>query len=82
MRAMLPHTTGKVDRDGVNLHFEVYGEGDHTIVFVPTWAIIHSRSWKAQIPYFAEHFRRDRGRRDRGNEPNGNGKGDAGRHVL
>lgn len=46
MRAMLPHTEGRVDRDGIGIHYEVYGQGENTIVFVPTWAIIHSRSWK------------------------------------
>lgn len=70
MRAMLPHTEGKVDRDGIGIHYEVYGEGEHTIVFVPTWAIIHSRSWKAQIPYFAEHFKVITF------DPRGNGKSD------
>ncbi len=70
MRAMLPHMEGRVDRDGIGLHYEVYGEGEHTIVFVPTWAIIHSRSWKAQIPYFAEHFRVVTF------DPRGNGKSD------
>lgn len=40
MRAALPHTEGTVDRDGVNLHYEIYGKGEHTIVFVPTWAIV------------------------------------------
>ena len=53
MRAMLPHTEGYAENNGVKLHYEVYGEGAHTIVFVPTWAIIHSRSWKAQIPTLA-----------------------------
>ncbi|MDJ1016806.1 MAG: alpha/beta hydrolase [Paracoccaceae bacterium] len=57
MRAKLPLTTGTVDRDGVQLHYEIYGEGDHTIVFVPTWAIIHSRCWKAQVPYFSDFCR-------------------------
>ena len=70
MRAKLPHTTGFVDREGVKLHFEIYGDGPHTIVFVPTWAIIHSRSWKAQIPYFSEHFRVV------AFDPRGNGKSD------
>jgi pimeloyl-ACP methyl ester carboxylesterase len=37
---------------------------------VPTWAIIHSRCWKAQIPYFAEHFRVI------AFDPRGNGKSD------
>jgi len=57
MRAALPHTTGTVDRDGVKLHYEIFGEGDRTILFVPTWSLIHSRSWKAQVPYFSEYFR-------------------------
>ncbi len=57
MRAALPHTTGTVDRDGVKLHYEIYGEGERTILFVPTWSLIHSRSWKAQVPYFSEYFR-------------------------
>ena len=35
-----------------------------------TWAIIQSRSWKAQIPYFAEHFRVI------AFDPRGNGKSD------
>ena len=75
MRAMLPHTTGYVDRDGVKLHYEIYGDGAHTIVFVPTWAIIHSRNWKAQVPYFSEHFRvitfdpRGNGKSDRPTDP-------------
>lgn len=70
MRAAHPHKTGRINRDGVGLHYEVYGEGDSTILFVPTWAIIHSRCWKAQIPYFAEHFRVI------AFDPRGNGKSD------
>ncbi len=70
MRAMLPHTEGAVDRNGVNIHYEIYGNGDHTIVFVPTWALVHSRVWKAQVPYFAEHFRVITF------DPRGNGKSD------
>lgn len=31
MRAALPHTTGAVDRDGVKLHYEIYGQGERTI---------------------------------------------------
>lgn len=75
MRAKLPHTTGYVDRDGVKLHYEIYGDGPHSIVFVPTWAIIHSRSWKAQIPFFSENFRviafdpRGNGKSDRPSDP-------------
>ena len=70
MRAKLPHTEGTVDRDGVKIHYEVYGHGDHTILFVPTWSLVHSRVYKAQIPYFSEHFRCVT------YDPRGNGKSD------
>jgi pimeloyl-ACP methyl ester carboxylesterase/predicted glycosyltransferase len=57
MRAKLPTTEGTVDRDGVKIHYEVYGDGPETIVFLPPWSIVHSRIYKAQIPYFSERFR-------------------------
>jgi pimeloyl-ACP methyl ester carboxylesterase len=70
MRAKLPHTTGYVDRAGVKLHYEIFGQGEHTIVFVPTWALVHSQCYKAQVPYFSEHFRVVT------YDPRGNGKSD------
>src|SRR5437868_12809809 len=57
MRAKYPDQEGYVERDGVKLHYEVFGAGDQTIFFLPTWSIIHSHFWKAQVPYFARHFR-------------------------
>lgn len=70
MRAKLPHTEGKIDRDGIKLHYEIYGDGEHTILFIPTWSLVHSRIYKAQIPYFSEHFRCITW------DPRGNGKSD------
>jgi pimeloyl-ACP methyl ester carboxylesterase/predicted glycosyltransferase len=57
MRAKLPVEEGFVERDGVKLHYEIYGSGAETIVFVPPWSIVHSRVYKAQLPYFSERFR-------------------------
>src|SRR5215207_8529505 len=56
-RARYPDSEGFVERDGVRVHYEVYGRGETTVFFLPTWSIIHSRHWKMQIPYFARHFR-------------------------
>jgi len=56
-RARYPDETGDVERDGVSVFWERYGDGEPTILFLPTWTIIHSRCWKAQIPYFARHAR-------------------------
>ena len=57
MRAKLPAHEGFVERDGVKLHYEVYGTGAETIVFIPPWSIVHSRVYKAQLPYFSDRFR-------------------------
>jgi pimeloyl-ACP methyl ester carboxylesterase/predicted glycosyltransferase len=70
-RARYPDSTGYVQRDGVRLYYEVYGSGEHTVLLLPTWSIIHSRHWKMQIPYLARHCRvvtfdgRGNGRSDR-----------------
>ncbi len=57
MRAKLPSEDGFVERDGVKIHYEIYGDGPQTMVFIPPWAIVHSRIYKAQLPYFSERFR-------------------------
>ncbi len=57
MRAHEPDSRGIVERDGVRLAWEVFSQGEPTIFFVPTWSIIHSRIWKAQVPHFARHAR-------------------------
>ena len=70
-RACYPDEQGFVERDGVRVFFEVYGDGDPTVLLLPTWSIVHSRHWKMQIPYLARHFRvvtfdgRGNGRSDR-----------------
>jgi pimeloyl-ACP methyl ester carboxylesterase len=73
-RAWYPDETGFVERDGIRVHYEVYGEGEPTILLLPTWSIMHSRHWKMQIPYLARHCRviafdgRGNGRSDRPTE--------------
>jgi pimeloyl-ACP methyl ester carboxylesterase/predicted glycosyltransferase len=57
MRAKLPDSHGFVDRDGVKISYEVYGDGPETLLFLPPWSIVHSRVYKAQLAYFSERFR-------------------------
>ncbi|HEY7149046.1 MAG TPA: alpha/beta fold hydrolase [Gaiellaceae bacterium] len=56
-RARYPDEEGFVERNGVRIFWERYGEGEPTILFPPTWELVHSRCWKMQIPYFARHGR-------------------------
>jgi hypothetical protein len=42
-RARYPDEEGYVERDGVRTFYEVYGDGEPTILLLPTWSIIHSR---------------------------------------
>ena len=53
MRAREPDADGLVHLDGVKLHWEVFGDGEPTLLLLPTWTVIHSRFWKAQVPYLA-----------------------------
>lgn len=70
MRARYPDEEGYVERSGVRTFYEVYGSGDPTVLFLPAWAIGHSRFWKSQVPYFARHYRVVTF------DPRGNGKSD------
>jgi pimeloyl-ACP methyl ester carboxylesterase/predicted glycosyltransferase len=55
MRACQPARDGYVERDGVRVFWERYGEGEPTFLLPPTYEIVHSRSWKCQIPYLSRH---------------------------
>jgi pimeloyl-ACP methyl ester carboxylesterase/predicted glycosyltransferase len=56
-RAREADSSGYVTRDGVSIHYEVYGTGAPTVLLLPAWSIVHARLWKGQIPYLARHYR-------------------------
>ena len=57
MRAHDPDFDGFVDDEGVKIGYEVFGTGGPTVLAVPPWTIVHSRVWKMQTAYLADHFR-------------------------
>ena len=55
MQAAEPDVSGYLDRGGVQVYYESYGTAGPVILLLPGWEILHSRSWKFQIPYLARH---------------------------
>jgi pimeloyl-ACP methyl ester carboxylesterase/predicted glycosyltransferase len=56
-RARYADVSGVVERDGQQLFYEVYGNGEESVFLLPTWSLLHSRHWRMQIPYLSRHFR-------------------------
>jgi pimeloyl-ACP methyl ester carboxylesterase len=46
-----------VSRDGVKIAYEVFGQGEPTVVFSPSDPLVQSQSWKAQVPYLSRRHR-------------------------
>ena len=58
-RAREPDAEGWAVRDGIKLAWSRYGSGEPgrpTVLLMPTWSIVDSRVWRAQIGYLARHF--------------------------
>jgi pimeloyl-ACP methyl ester carboxylesterase len=71
-RARLAVSSGwAIAGDGVRLAYDVFGDGDPTIVLLPSTPIVHSRQWKGQIHFLSRFARviaydgRGNGRSDR-----------------
>jgi pimeloyl-ACP methyl ester carboxylesterase/predicted glycosyltransferase len=74
-RAREPDVAAFAVRGGVRIGYEVFdgphGDADPTVLLMPSWSIVQSRLWKAQVGYLARHFRvvtfdgRGSGRSDR-----------------
>jgi pimeloyl-ACP methyl ester carboxylesterase/predicted glycosyltransferase len=57
MRAREPDFESVIERDGVRVGYASFGTGEPAILLLTSWAIVHARQWKAQVPYLARRFR-------------------------
>jgi pimeloyl-ACP methyl ester carboxylesterase/predicted glycosyltransferase len=59
MKAQEPDATGFVERDGVRVAWQSYGElrrpDDPAVLLLPTWCLLPAEVWKLQVPYLARH---------------------------
>jgi pimeloyl-ACP methyl ester carboxylesterase/predicted glycosyltransferase len=71
MRGREPDEQGHVASEGARIWWERFGDRGPWILFVPTWHILHSRSWKMEVAHLSRRFRvltldpRGNGRSDR-----------------
>ena len=52
-----PHREGTIERDGVRIGFQVFGDGPRSLLLLPTWPIVHSDFWRAQVPHLMSRYR-------------------------
>ena len=61
MKAREPDATGHIERDGVRVAWQVYGEQqrpeDPAVLLLPTWCLLPAEVWKLQVPFLARRTR-------------------------
>jgi pimeloyl-ACP methyl ester carboxylesterase len=61
MKARQPDETGFIERDGVRVAWQVYGELRHAgapaVLLLPTWCIVPAEIWKLQVAFLARRTR-------------------------
>ena len=51
-----PVLKGSSLRDGVRVHYQVFGNGPRAILLLPTWSVVHSDFWARQVPHLAARY--------------------------
>ncbi len=54
---MTPSSQGTVMRDGYRVRWETFGSSGQSVLLLPTWSIVHTDFWRAQVPELAQRFR-------------------------
>ncbi len=60
LHAVLRHPAadeeGFIVRDGVRVHYQVFGAGARAVLLLPTWSVVHSDFWARQVPHLAARY--------------------------
>jgi len=57
VRGIAPSAESVLDRAGVQIHYQVFGDGPRTLLLLPTWSIVHSDFWRYQVSAFANRYK-------------------------
>lgn len=92
MKAREPDRTGVVQRDGVHVAWQVYGDllqpDDPAVLLLPTWCLLPAEVWKLQVPFLARRTRvvtfdpRGNGLSDRPSDPSAYGRAALSRDAV
>ena len=52
-----PQQECTIERDGVRIAFQGFGDGLRSLLLLPTWSIVHSDFWRAQVPHLMSRYR-------------------------
>ena len=47
---------GMIVRDGVHIHWQLFGSGPRVLFLLPTWSIVHSDFWRHQVAHFRARY--------------------------
>jgi pimeloyl-ACP methyl ester carboxylesterase len=52
-----PRAEGVVERDGWRVRWQAFGDGERTVLLLPTWSIVHTDFWRHQVPALGDRYR-------------------------
>jgi pimeloyl-ACP methyl ester carboxylesterase len=51
-----PQSAGSVNRNGVKVAYQTFGNGPSALLLLPTWTIVHTDFWKLQVRRFSAQY--------------------------
>ena len=57
LKDLTPQRSGDIERSGHRIQWEEFGDGEETVLLLPTWPIVHSYFWRHEVPFLAARYR-------------------------
>ena len=56
LRHPAPRAEGSIVRNGVRVHYQVFGFAPRAVLLLPTWSVVHSGFWAQQVRHLAQRY--------------------------